>query len=97
MKESNKDLLNGQSNVENISSSESSELVKREEVEGTPFIVVEKDSGVDIVMGRYIIKGGLRSKEEAMKAIESKRWELIMAVIGIYVEEYVKIKEGETV
>lgn len=58
------------------------ELIKRHEVKGTPFMIVEtKEHGVFIHMGMYRVSKVYRTVKECRTIIKMKPWELIMSVM----------------
>lgn len=67
------------------------ELVKRTQVEGTPFtIITTPDGGSIITMGIYRISEPMENEEKAEKYIKEKPWNLLLSVIMVAVEEEIK-------
>lgn len=82
-----KDILNMSSSTESTPNSESSHLVKREHIEGTPFWMIEKDGKAFATMGKYRITEPMESKELVKAWMDEHTWELVLTVIGIVLEE----------
>lgn len=58
------------------------ELIKRHEVKGTPFMIVEtKDQGCFVHLGMYRVSKVYRTVKECRTIIKIKPWELIMSVM----------------
>lgn len=67
---------------------ENQELVKRTEVEGTPFMIITTpDGGSVLTMGKYRISEPMESIEEAQQYAQSKPWTLILCVIMAMVQD----------
>lgn len=57
------------------------ELIKRHEVKGTPFIIIEtKDRGCFIHFGAYRVSKVYRTVKECRTAIKIRPWDIICAV-----------------
>lgn len=76
-----KELLNQQ---EDQDKKESTSLINYREVKGTPFVVVEGEKGIILVLGNHVVKSGFESTEQAIKYVKAKSWELILTAGAIY-------------
>lgn len=57
------------------------ELIKRHEVKGTPFMIVEtKENGCFIHLGMYRVSKVYRTVKECRTIIKAKPWDVIIAV-----------------
>lgn len=72
--------------VENQHKQASSEIYHTTDIEGTPFKVIEKDNETFLTLGRYKITRPNYKKEDYIKEVKEKSWDLIIDVIGICVE-----------
>lgn len=76
---------------------ESSELVKQEEIEGTPFKLVTTEKGAFIAMGQYRLTE-VQAEEELRKYVATMaemNWEFITAVIGAITKQTILTFKGE--
>ena len=70
-----------------------STLIKYEEVNGTPFTLVEKDNEVLITIGNQVCDPNVfKNKAEAKKHINKKPWLLIATTAMILAEKIVEQK-----
>lgn len=58
------------------------ELVKREQIEGTPFEIITTNKKHFIGMGSYRMTSEVENKEELIKMIQDKEWSLIIQTIS---------------
>lgn len=84
----NKELLNGQNATEEANNSESSELIKKEEIKNTPFIFVEYKGECFIALGNYRVTLKeedhlIRNVKEAEKFLKKEMWNMIPRVIAV--------------
>lgn len=65
------------------------ELVKRHEVQGTPFTVIElvDDKKIFGVLGNYRITEPMKTVAEAQTELQKITWKRILQVIGIAIEK----------
>lgn len=69
-------------NAKNTNSlSYSSEDTELEQVANTPFGVLRRGKDWSTVMGDYVLKSGMATKEEALEDAEREDWHRIMQVI----------------
>lgn len=66
---------------------------KIEEFVKSPFNIVEKDDKWVIIMGKYVVKDRIETKEEAMRMIADKDWDIILTAAIIVIEETFTNKE----
>lgn len=64
-------------NVEESHNLNSTELVKMEDIENTPFKLVTVEGGHFIAYGNNRLSPLVDSKEEALKIVENKSWDFI--------------------
>lgn len=90
-----KELLNGQNSTEEINSSVSSELVKREQIVNTPFVFVENINDKFIALGNYRVtlkEEVINSVKDAEKFLKREMWNMIPRVIAVIYND-LKINE----
>lgn len=63
------------------------QLVEYIEVKDTPFTVARNDKDWYLLMGKYRLTEALKTKEEAMGAVNTQRWIRIMQVINIMIDD----------
>lgn len=68
------------------------ELIKREQVEGTPFMIITTEHGSFIALGQYRITEDLK-KEQLLQMIEDKDWTLYLAAASAITELTIKDKQ----
>lgn len=65
-------------------SSKNKELIKREDVDGTPFTIVKTEGQYFIAIGLSRITEKTENKKDLLKLIEEKDWTLLMnAVVAV--------------
>lgn len=79
MKLQNTELLNTQTSAEQQDSNQSSQLIERETLDGTPFEIVTTEEGTFVALGSYRLTEFM-SKEDAKEKIQKKHWDLIISV-----------------
>lgn len=91
------ELLNIQSNAEETDKqSSTSELVKRIDIEETPFQAVKLvDKGWFIALGQYRLTDYKETEEECRLMAKEKHWELLLSVISVIVETADTIKNEQ--
>ena len=84
----NKDLLNGQTATEEAHNLEYSEIIKRVQIQKTPFVLVEYKGESFIALGNYRVT--LKEEEhllgnikEAEKFLKKEMWNMIPRVIAV--------------
>lgn len=73
--------LNTQLNVEESHSLNSTELVKMNDIENTPFKLVTVERGSFIAYGNNRLSSLMPTKEEALKIVEEKNWDFLGSFI----------------
>lgn len=69
-------------NVENPINSNSSKLIEREEIEGTPFwIIGEEEKGYFLSFGKWKLTEDLATKEDVFLHLTTNKWEIILKMI----------------
>ena len=84
----NKDLLNGQNATEEAHSLESSEIIKKVQIQNTPFMFVEYKGESFIALGNYRVtlreeEHLLRNLKEAERFLKKEIWNMIPRVIAV--------------
>lgn len=78
---------------DNHNSNSNSELVDREQLDGTPFwIIGNEDDGYKLIMGKYQLTGTYRSKDEIIEQLENDMWKMILNMILIVMTDAEGIK-----
>jgi hypothetical protein len=87
-------LENTFTNVEEVDKKVSSneELIKRNEIEGTPFVKVEQDGHKFLTLGNYRITDVDITDEEIKKLTTGQNWLFLTTVIGVIAEQVNKLK-----
>lgn len=76
------DILKTQSDAENDPNLNSSQLITRKSVDGTPFYVVgTEEKGYFVVLGKYKIAETGKTEEEAIENLEKDKWKVIVNLI----------------
>lgn len=83
-----KDTSTQNAREENNNELNSEQIIEREEVEDTPFMIVKQDEKWFVTLGKYRLTSALDSKEKAREEANKKGWTQIMQVVGIMIEEY---------
>ena len=67
------------------------ELMKRTDVQGTPFTVITTEAeGSVVTLGKYRVSPPFEKEQEAIDYVKSKDWNLLLSAIMLIVEEEVK-------
>lgn len=91
------ELLQSQMNVKEMDNKNSSKLIEREHIPGTPFHVIGmKDKGWFLIMGNYKITEDYATKDEAINQLAESHWNIILNLTSIAVETINKIKHDNT-
>lgn len=87
-KDTQKELLQSQTNVDEFQDKpNSSNLVIREEIKGTPFHLINyNNEGWFVALGKYRMTETGKDKEELIKMVENKDWTLILDTIAVLTE-----------
>lgn len=64
--------------------SNSSELVEKEEIKGTPFTIIGMDKKYFLTLGDYRFTEAMTSKEEVIKYMETNMWDLVLQTIIVH-------------
>jgi thioredoxin-related protein len=70
------------------------ELVKRTEVENTPFVLVEQDGNKFLTLGNYRITDVDLTDEELKELTKGVNWLFLTTVVGVIAEQVNKLKEN---
>lgn len=71
------------SEEQNNQHSSNQQIINKEHVEGTGFDIIHYDQhGYWLVIGHYRVSETKKTKEELIKLIETKDWDLLIGVIG---------------
>lgn len=87
------DLSTNVENTNSTNSSKNEELRRIEKLKDTPFeIVYDEGVGYYLVMGSYRITEPNEKRENLIKIVKEKNWNLLTTVIAVITEQ---IKKGE--
>lgn len=78
---------NETNNLASASTEENTELLTREDVDGTPFVVIGTQEGYFGVLGKYRITELDRSKKKIVDELKSVNWNRIIQIILILIEK----------
>lgn len=82
MSQSQQDILSTQSGTKNPISSNSSPLIEREQIEGSPFwIIGEKETGYFLTFSKWKLSENQTTKLDVILHLESHKWEIILKMI----------------
>lgn len=68
---------------------EGTELIKRQDMEGTPFTIVKTEGKCFLTMGKYQISEQMEEEDIALYLMENE-WNIIVTIAGIIAEHVVK-------
>ncbi|AXH75106.1 MAG: hypothetical protein [Microviridae sp.] len=89
---SQKELLQSQTGAENQNNSDSSRLIEREAVEGTPLIIVgSEETGWMITLGKYQVSRRYPVKEMAIDAVSNRDYELLLSLMSVILEQNIRM------
>lgn len=71
----------------------SDEMVKRENVKGSPFSIIQTENKTFIALGMYKVSQDELSYKECKEAIEKKDWSLILNVARLIAMDEIKIDQ----
>lgn len=95
----NKEKLSGQTNVENeTDTKENSSKHTVEEIEKTPFLLINSDQGYFIAIGNNRLSAVYNTPEEALKTIDEEKWHYVFQIAMIITErwhEFEKFKKND--
>lgn len=81
------DKSNTLSNAEETRNNESSKLIEREEVDGTPFhITGTKEMGYAVTFGKYRLSELREKKEDALQELIDQHWNITARLAGVIAE-----------
>lgn len=66
----------------------SSKLIEREQLEGTPFTLIKQEGKYFITIGNYQLTPQSDTEEEAINYIQFNQWNIITALIDIMINHY---------
>lgn len=69
------------------------EMVKRENVKGTPFSIIQTKHKTFIALGMYQVSQGTLNYKECKEAIENKEWTLILNVARLIAMDEIKVNQ----
>lgn len=72
---------------EHKSKSNSEELIQYHKVENSPFTIAKYEGEWFVMMGKYKLTQGIKTKQEALKQATETSWGRIMQVIHIMIED----------
>jgi len=87
--------VNTLNEANNTTRKEATELVQKQPIEGTPFVLVRKEDKFFLVMGKYRVSPVLESEQDAKDYVFTNTWNLIATVAGIVAEETLQYKVNE--
>lgn len=87
-----REQLNLQLNAEETHKQDSSKILERIEIEGTPFVIVKQDGETFLTLGTYKIKNETQDEKELKRLIHDKDWKTILDVISIAIDIRLKNK-----
>ena len=82
----NKELLIGQNATKEANNSQSSEIIKRVQIQNTPFMFVEYKGESFIALGNYRVtlkEEVINNVKEAEKFLKKEMWSMIPRVIAV--------------
>lgn len=66
----------------------SSKLIEREQLEGTPFTLIKNEEEYFIAIGQYKLTQSHQTASEAIEEIENNQWNIITTLIDIMITHY---------
>lgn len=75
---------------------EITKLIEYKPLEGTPFTVVKRETGVILTMGKYQISPELEQEEEIPIWIMENEWNLITTISIIVAEDTIYKEKGKS-
>lgn len=94
-KELLKSQMNAGENQNKENSSEDTQLIERENIKNTPFIVVgNEEKGYILTLGKFKLTENMPTKEEAIALLYTDKWHIILRMITT-IHETIMMKIGE--
>lgn len=91
-----REILHSQLNAEETPKQNSSQLVEREQIEGTPFwIIGNTEDGYKLIMGKYQLTQNFKEKYEIHNHIEKHKWDITLQMILIVNSDTNKNQQNE--
>lgn len=78
---------------EKINSNSGEQKIEKTRFEDTPFVIVTTEEGCFVTLGKYRLSETFKEFGDAAKHIESKPWEMIMALVNIAISEAYKLNQ----
>lgn len=72
-------------------------LFEINEVEGTPFAILRDELGYCVLLGKYQVTEKKETKEETLKLLEEKDWNLILSVAVAQMKIMEELKKEEEI
>lgn len=76
----------------NESNSQSSELVTREDVTGSPFKIIGTEHGYFLALGKYRLTENCETKEEITELLTEEMYNIILKVLAILIPAEITIQ-----
>lgn len=93
--ETKKELLQTQINLNGEAKKENTEIVLREDLVGTPFILMYiQDYGWTLTLGKNRLTEWMSTKDQVIEALEDRKWEIIGTMIMIVTEDKINSKNN---
>lgn len=74
------------------------ELIKKEEIAGTPFKWITAEDKTFLTLGQYRLTGNIQTQQEITKitkTLKNTDWEIMCALIGAIVNQTIQTYKGE--
>lgn len=66
----------------------SSKLIEREQIEGTPFTLIKQDEKYFLTLGNYMVTPKCNTQTEAFEYIGENQWNIVTTLIDIMINHY---------
>lgn len=97
-KQSAQSISNGSANqTDNSTSSNNEELVKKIEIENTPFTAIWYKEEWNLLLGKYRIAGPFKEENEVMEAAKDTSWDTLLKVMQALIEGNMNWKERQEI
>ncbi len=80
---------------ETLNSESNSELIRRTDIEDTPFTIVTTTEGSFGTMGPWRLTHVYKDEEQCKRDLVAVTWNRIVQVIGLITEKYINVKIEE--
>lgn len=94
MSTNNQELLRSQNLSEEPHKQNSSDLIERYEIEGTPFTLIKQEGKYFLTMGNYKITTPTDTEEETLKKLVTEQYNIILDMTTIVFDTIMKIREN---